>query len=423
MTAEVAIMNRQGIALAADSAVTIGRARVWKSANKLFSMAPFNDIAIMAFGSGDFIGHPWETVVKSFRLTVGTKRFSRVQDCADAFLKYLEGSTFGASVEEAVSVLVVFVHELERISKSLGDYESKKEFRTLLAHRIDAERERLEKVPENGVSLSLAEFRNKYSKIIGDLSKDAFKSHIPQSLCAGLVEMCYETFGRTIKSDYYTGIVIAGFGTDEYFPNLINYVVDGKDEGVLRAWKDEAKSHNLNEPDVSPAVIIPFAQSDIAVLFLEGIARSHMRWIRSSLKSLLDNKSDTLITSYVSDGNEKIVERTPQRKENSKIVRELEEEFRSYRDASVVQPIMKVIASLPKEEMAHMAEALVELTSLRRRVDSSLETVGGPTDVAVVSKGDGLIWLKRKHYFKGELNPDYTVRKQMQFRGGEDGQP
>ena len=38
------------------------------------------------------------------------------------------------------------------------------------------------------------------------------------------------------------------------------------------------------------------------------------------------------------------------------------------------------------------------------------ETVGGPIDVAlIISKGDGLIWIKRKHYFSPELNPQFTA--------------
>ena len=51
-----------------------------------------------------------------------------------------------------------------------------------------------------------------------------------------------------------------------------------------------------------------------------------------------------------------------------------------------------------------MAEALVSLTSFKRRVSADAETVGGPIDVALISKGDGFIWIKRKHYFKPELN-------------------
>jgi hypothetical protein len=35
------------------------------------------------------------------------------------------------------------------------------------------------------------------------------------------------------------------------------------------------------------------------------------------------------------------------------------------------------------------------------------ETVGGPIDVAVISKGDGFVWIKRKHYFKAELNHQF----------------
>ena len=37
------------------------------------------------------------------------------------------------------------------------------------------------------------------------------------------------------------------------------------------------------------------------------------------------------------------------------------------------------------------------------------ETVGGPIDVAVISKADGFIWIKRKHYFSKELNPHFVA--------------
>lgn len=51
-----------------------------------------------------------------------------------------------------------------------------------------------------------------------------------------------------------------------------------------------------------------------------------------------------------------------------------------------------------------MAETLINLTSFKRHVTHDAETVGGPIDVAVVSKGDGFIWIKRKHYFSKDLN-------------------
>lgn len=36
--------------------------------------------------------------------------------------------------------------------------------------------------------------------------------------------------------------------------------------------------------------------------------------------------------------------------------------------------------------------------------------VGDIVDVAVISKKDGFVWIKRKHYFNSELNPQFFRR-------------
>ena len=48
---------------------------------------------------------------------------------------------------------------------------------------------------------------------------------------------------------------------------------------------------------------------------------------------------------------------------------------------------------------------------------ADLETVGGPIDVAVISKGDGFVWVKRKHYFPADLNNHFF---RNYFRGIDD---
>jgi hypothetical protein len=70
-------------------------------------------------------------------------------------------------------------------------------------------------------------------------------------------------------------------------------------------------------------------------------------------------------------------------------------------------PIMRMVSVLPKDELPNLAASLVELTSLKRHVSSDAETVGGPVDVALITKSDGFVWIKRKHYFKAELNPNF----------------
>lgn len=75
-----------------------------------------------------------------------------------------------------------------------------------------------------------------------------------------------------------------------------------------------------------------------------------------------------------------------------------------YRKKMFVEPIIKVVEMLPKDELAAMAKSFVRLTSFKRRVSMDAETVAEPIDVAVISKGDGLIWVRRKHYFEPGLN-------------------
>ena len=80
-----------------------------------------------------------------------------------------------------------------------------------------------------------------------------------------------------------------------------------------------------------------------------------------------------------------------------------------YRDVEFESPTLDMATLLPKDELANLAESLVSLTALHRKVSRDLETVGGAIDVAVISKGDGFVWIKRKHYFKPELNMHFKL--------------
>jgi hypothetical protein len=73
-------------------------------------------------------------------------------------------------------------------------------------------------------------------------------------------------------------------------------------------------------------------------------------------------------------------------------------------------PLIDVLQSLSVQEMAHLAESLLGLESLKERVTSPSETVGGPIDVAAITKSEGLVWIKRKHFFDSGLNMRYAAR-------------
>src|SRR5438477_12144576 len=95
MTAEIAILNKNAVALAADSAVTLrspDNQKVYNTANKLFMLSKYCPVGIMVYGSADLMGIPWETVIKMFRAELDTTNFDRLVQFAEHFIHFLDGN-------------------------------------------------------------------------------------------------------------------------------------------------------------------------------------------------------------------------------------------------------------------------------------------------------------------------------------------
>src|SRR5271170_4158284 len=93
MTCEVAVMNKLGVALAADSAVTLGEGpKTYHNAEKLFQLSSGDPIAIMTYGSAEMMGVPWETIIKIYARKHGGAKFDRLEQHSRAFLQYIESA-------------------------------------------------------------------------------------------------------------------------------------------------------------------------------------------------------------------------------------------------------------------------------------------------------------------------------------------
>lgn len=65
MTAEVAIMNKYAVALAADSKVTVSgmsMSKTYDTVSKVFTLSKVHPVGVMIFGNAEFMGYPWETI-------------------------------------------------------------------------------------------------------------------------------------------------------------------------------------------------------------------------------------------------------------------------------------------------------------------------------------------------------------------------
>ncbi len=90
MTAEVAILNKLAVALAADSAVTsMGKSKkVFNTADKLFELSAKHPIACMIFSGGQFMQAPLPVLIKDFRSQDDDA--STVGQLSDKLLKHFQ---------------------------------------------------------------------------------------------------------------------------------------------------------------------------------------------------------------------------------------------------------------------------------------------------------------------------------------------
>jgi len=89
MTAEVAILNRNAVAIAADSAVTVGtdsgNSKVYNSVNKIFGFSRKHPVGIMIYNNADFMGILWETIIKECRDQLEDDNLETIKDYGKDF--------------------------------------------------------------------------------------------------------------------------------------------------------------------------------------------------------------------------------------------------------------------------------------------------------------------------------------------------
>ena len=142
--------------------------------------------------------------------------------------------------------------------------------------------------------------------------------------------------------------------------------------------------------------------------FMEGVDPAYQKHIDETVQKTLDTYGSELLDLLAPNGSKnRDLYRQQIATANKKIARNTAEEMQKFRAVQFAQPVVGIVSALPKSELAAMAESLVNLTSFRRHVTPDAETVGGPIDVAVISRGDGFVWIKRKHYFQAELNQNF----------------
>lgn len=387
MTSEILIMTPNAIAMAADSVVTVSNRKTYEGVNKLFMLSNNPPVGIMIYNNANFFNFPMETIIKDFR-EKQREQCKTVNEFKEKFETYLteicesNNHIFPITIKDEIDYFISeFKEEIQKNRAILHQFMPKQ-------FTIDLE---------------------KYTKKINNIDFDSyFEEQVKEFVDnSDEVMLLKRIFFENKIYNQFTGVVISGFNQNDLFPSSINFKIIPIDNTfIIEDVEEDSVNHEIS------VVLTPFAQIDTITNFLNGIDESTAFQISNYFNKIIGEYSDRLIqvinsSNHVNSGKSlKLNEITD---EKDKICND----FCMFIDKLKKEnhkPIIKSIASLPKEELANLAESLINITSMKLKVQDNLETVGGDVDVALITKGDGFIWTKRKHYFDKTLNPQFFSR-------------
>ncbi len=427
MTAEIVIMNKEAVAIAADSAVSLvtGPAdspqKIFTSANKIFGLSGNHTVALMIYNNASFLGIPWEPLLTRFEDTLGPAPLSSLDEYAEKIIRFLttEQELITPEIEKQYFTALIYNYYLMfRMAFQAGASEmmriqgaiSEEQVGEIVAEKIAqtyeslASLEYIKGADDARAKELVAGFDEITTKAISDVFEQLpITDEARVQLKAMPVLFFIKNAGpEDPASQDFSGLVITGFGKKEIFPALVTYAIQGRLSGILKYREIENKKISFEKS----GYVMPFAQQEMVDTFMAGMDHRFFDALIESLEAIFQEFPRSIIDGIETiDDAEKANLKTLIQPRSDELISQISTFLNNYRNSNVI-PIINVVVSLPKTELAAMAEFLVNLTSLKRKVSLQAETVGGPVDVAVISKRDGFVWIKKKEYFRNELNPN-----------------
>jgi len=411
MTAQVGILTKQGVVLAADSAATIdSKNKVFNTANKIFSLGPKHSMAIMIYNQASWMGIPLSIIIGEFCNFSQRRVFRSVETCSKAFIdfikkkfiKHIDTSISENAVRDLVNMMLEgIIDEAEGavdifIESELKGTDINKDDRQALVLKeflniIDA-------ISSNIDGAIIPEFKDYTYDMFIEEHGEALVKQISGFASYHTFEFSKDQMDKLIKlihleichfSDQdqsFSGIVFAGFGSEEYFPHITEIHLG---EYMLNRLRYKVRRNYEIDHSLS-ASVVPFAQRDMVDTFFQGVHPSILSAIQRIISTHQDLLAEKLIKEFKIKNSKKLAKLFDQ------TFRDIGKEVLSTRDKLHVRPIIDSVSYLPNDELIEFAEALINITSLKRKTSDEIQTVGGPIDVVLITKTDGFKWIKSK---------------------------
>ncbi len=407
MTAIVGILNKRAAVMAADSAVTVRNdkgVKIYNTATKIFSLSDEHPIGVMIYDNVEFMGTPWDLIFNLYRKERGGRACQSVQEYAEEFIRFLKEKEFYSNEESRENYLLLEMSAYYNMVKEEVFDQLEKE--GISVEDENAVRKELKEVINsmNGIYEEIGtckdfakytekEFSKTSKKLLDSLMDACEDEHLPTDMRREwqhgiFVHLRSELFLNSIG----TGVVFVGYGEKDIFPSAFPTVIGGAIDNRLRYNFNLERADKITHDNT--AWILPFAQEDVMLTMMKGIAPDLYTAITDEVQSSMENAVQQVVKELGIKDDHLVTEvATP-------IIEKLQNEFAEKIDDIITEKytsgLVDTVESFNVEDMVNMAESLISITNLQRHITSSEESVGGPIDVAVITKTGGFQWAKQK---------------------------
>ena len=473
MTSQIAMLNHLGVALASDSAVTMGTSgRTFSSVNKIFSLAGRQPIAIMVSGRARYIPGDvsWERVVGMFREHIGSKEFPKLNDYVEEFQSYVtQNPELNSKSSNDVAIQESLVdHFTDEVIRQASVREQ------VLTHQSYGVRKMLYDLPDVGNHLS-REIQDRIENVFDQVqeksewefvknywdSKEDYENHCyriqkrhnknvklaAENFCKR--HECSKAFIPKMKSIFlfhlisygdrfnwqaHSRLAFGGFGENQISPEItickvgvnildssfgeyeyhqIRHRESFEDDGDLRKLKDSEGNYFFPPRWSASSLMMPFAMTSELDTTLNGINQKNERELGWWLPDDIEESVSKLLIERM-EQTEGIGKATMEKISN--LLETSKDDFREKIREEVKQGLLytkrsrraifrSACSSLPLEELAGFAETLVSLEANITHYSKDVRSVGGPIDLATITKEDGFLWVNSKHHVDSSKNP------------------
>ncbi len=394
--------------------------KIFNKANKVFALSKHHPVGIMIYNAASFMATPWETIIKVYRKQLKDKCFNTLNEYQEDFIAFLKAKNYytDAIVQRdflehySLTILNSIINDAIAINNSITQNPTP-ENRVIFIENLEVKVDSLINIW--GISTDFCpEFEDYTFENFEVYSNDVFNTINQNRFIANEIIITPELFLKIKMTVFYllrvkqnfnsfTGLIFTGFGEDEIYPSLIPVFISMVVDNRLHYYVDDNQTAKISNE--IPGSIKPFAQTDVIDTILTGIDPSLDAIYSSNFEALLKKYNQTILDA-IGDANPLLTEQITNLDTNL-ILNEFNSLNQQIKRENYITPLMNAVSNLDKEDLAEMAESLIYLTYLKRRITFAEESVGGPVDVAIISKGDGFVWIKRKHYFRPELNQHF----------------